>query len=245
MIRYLAFTVFAAAAWGQSFEVASVRVHQSAVDAPIIKNPGANPIRISGNRVDLQMVTLKDLVMAAYGVKEYQVAKAPEWAGAVDSLFDVSAKTSGSTPPTTEQVRPMLQALLAERFKLKIRRESKQLSVYNLTVATAGPNATGPKLKAVAEGAPPTPNMRRGSMEQIAALLSLFLDRPVIDKTGLTGVFDYSARLAELDVNAPDSAEVIARTLTAIQDQLGLRAEPGKATLEMLVVESAQKPSGN
>jgi len=236
----LALFAISAAANAQTFEVASVRVHQAEVDAPMIKNPGANPIRISGNRVDLQMVTLKDLVMAAYNVKEYQVAKAPEWAGAVHSIFDVSAKAPGSTPPTIEQVRPMLQALLAERFKLKIRRESKQLPVYNLTVAK-----NGPKLKPVTEGAPPTPNMRRGSMEQIAALMSLFLDRPVIDKTDLTGLFDYSAKLAELDVNAPDEAEVIARTLAAIQDQLGLRAESGKATLEMLAIDPAQKPSGN
>lgn len=240
MFRPLVCFALTAAAWGQGFEVASVRVQSFAVDAPMIKNPGANPIRISGNRVDLQMVTLKDLVMAAYNVKEYQVSKAPVWAGAVDSLFDVSAKVSGSTPPTMEQVRPMLQALLAERFQLKIRRESKQLPVYNLMVAK-----NGPKLEAATGDAPPTPNMRRGSMEQIAALLSLFLDRPVIDKTGLTGVFGYSAKLSELDVNAPDSAEVIARTLTAIQDQLGLRAEAGRATLEMLAIESAEKPLEN
>ncbi len=236
----MALVLFAisAAADAQTFEVASIKVHNAAVDRPIVKNPGANPIRISGSRADLQMVTLKDLVMAAYNVKEYQVSRAPEWAGAVDSIFDVSAKAPGSTPPTMEQVRPMLQALLAERFKLKIRRESKQLAVYNLTVAK-----NGPKLKAVSEDAGPAPSMRRGSVEQIAALLSLFLDRPVIDKTGLTGIFDYNAKLAELDVNTADAADVIARTLTAIQNQLGLRAEPGRATLEMIVIESAERPS--
>ncbi len=241
MTRFaLVLLAISAAMNAQTFEVASIKVHNAAVDSPIIKSPGANPIHISGSRIDLQMVTLKDLIVAAYGVKEFQVTKGPERTSEIESMYDIAAKAPGDTPPTTEQVRPMLQALLAERFKLKIRRELKKLPAYNLTIAK-----NGPKLKAVTDDAPPTPNMRRGSMEQIAGLLSLFLDRPVIDKTGLTGIFDYSAKLAELDMNAPDSAEVIARTLTAIQDQLGLRAEPARANIELLVIESAEKPSAN
>ena len=82
-------------------------------------------------------------------------------------------------------------------------------------------------------------------MEQLAALLSLLLDRPLIDKTGLAGIYEYSNRLTVLDIGAQDSADVIARTLTTMQEQLGLKAEPAKAILEMLVTESVEKPSEN
>jgi uncharacterized protein (TIGR03435 family) len=87
--------------------------------------------------------------------------------------------------------------------------------------------------------------MRRGSMDQLTALLSLMLDRPVIDKTGLAGVYEYSNSLTLLDIDARDSADTIARVLSAIQDQLGLKAERAKALLELLVIERAEKPSDN
>jgi uncharacterized protein (TIGR03435 family) len=228
----------AAAAVGQSFEAASIRVHSAAVDQPILKVPGANPINISGSRVALQAVALKDLVTAAYGVKEYQVTGGPGWAAGIDSMFDVEARAAHE--PSMAEARAMLQSLLADRFHLKLRRESKQLPVYNLVVAK-----NGPKVKSVAPDAPLAAGMRRGSMDQIAALWSLYLDRPVIDKTGLTGGFDYSTGLMQLDNNAADSADVIARALATLQEQLGLRAEPARATLEMLVIESAEKPSAN
>jgi len=237
----LGILVTALAALGQSFEVASIKLHPPAVDQPLMKEPVVNPVRVSGTRVDLQMVTLKDLVMAAYNMKEYQVSGGvPSWASRLDSVFDISARAPGENAPSMEEVRPMLQNLLAARFKLKLRRESKQLPVYNLVVAK-----NGPKLKRVTEETPPAPGMRRGSMEQLAALLSLMVGRPVIDKTGLAGIYEYSNALTLLDVGAPDSAEVSARALTAIQDQLGLRAEPAKAMLETLVIVSAEKPSEN
>jgi uncharacterized protein (TIGR03435 family) len=236
-----------APAWGQSsppaFEVASIKLHPPAVDMPVLKNPDVNPVRISGSRVNLQMVGLKGLVMAAYNVKEYQVSGAPRWASESDSMYDIAAKTDGETAQSMDQVRLMLQTLLADRFHLKLRRESKELPVYNLVVRSVG--KSGLKLKESSETLPPTPGMRRGSMGQLAALLSLMVDRPVIDKTGLAGIYEYNNGLTLLDMGAQDSADVMARTLTAIQETLGLRVEPAKAALEILVIESAEKPSEN
>ncbi len=226
------------AASGQGFEAASIRAHPVAADQPLIKVPGADPLHISGSRVELQAVLLKDLIIAAYGVKEYQVTGGPAWATGIDSVFDVEARAAGE--PSMAEARAMLQSLLAERFQLKLRHESRQLPVYNLVVAKGGP-----KLRPSAPDTPLAPNMRRASMDQIAALWSLYLDRPVIDKTGLNGVFDYDTRLLELDSNARDSADIIARALVALQGQLGLRAEPARTTLEILVIESAEKPSAN
>lgn len=242
-VQFLAI-VIVAAAWGQSspqtFEVASIKRHPPAVDMPVLKNPDVNPIRISGNRVTLQMVGLKDLIMAAYNLKEYQVSGSPRWASELDSRYDIAAKTEGDTAQSMDQVRLMLQTLLADRFHLKLRRESKELPVYNLVVSKSGL-----KLKEASETLPPTPGMRRGSMGQLAALLSLMVDRPVIDKTGLPGIYEYSNGLTLLDMGAQDSADVITKTLTAIQETLGLRAEPAKAALEILVIESVEKPPEN
>ena len=222
-----------------AFEVASIRAHPPAVNAPVFKNPDVNPIRISGNRVELDMIGLKQLVMAAYNVKQYQVSGGPGWASRLDSMWDIAAKAPGDGPASMDQARLMLQDLLAARFHLKLRRETKTLPVYNLVVAKSGPKLTR------AADTPPAPGMRRGSTDQLAALLSLMLDRPVIDKTGLAGAYDYSNALALLDVGAQDSADAIGRTLTAIQEQLGLRAEPAKARIGMLVIESADRPSEN
>ncbi|HEY1758662.1 MAG TPA: TIGR03435 family protein [Bryobacteraceae bacterium] len=228
---------------GQSapaFETVSIRFHPPAEDAPVFKNPDVNPIHISGNRVDLQMIGLKGLIMAAYNVKEYQVSGGPGWASGLDSMFDVAARADASAAPSMDRVRWMLQTLLGERFHLKLGHETKELPVYNLVVAKRGL-----KLKTAAGDEPATPGMRRGSMEQLAALLSLLLDRPVLDKTGLAGIYEYSDRLALLDMGAKDSADVVATTLTAIQEQLGLKVEAAKAALEMLTIESVERPSEN
>jgi uncharacterized protein (TIGR03435 family) len=232
--------VGAVAVCGQRFEVVSVKPHIVSASAPLFKNPGASPIRISGNRVTLQRITLKDLVQAAYGVNEYQVAGGPGWAGAIDSMWDVEAKTTDASPDLA-QVRPMLQALLADRFQLKLARSSKEHAVYNLVIAKGSS-----KLKPVAAEAPaPTSGIRRGTMAQISGLLGLFLDRPVIDQTGLEGSFDYPADFVATLDRGHDPAAIVSETLTLMQEQLGLKAEPAKAMIETLVIDSAQKPSSN
>jgi uncharacterized protein (TIGR03435 family) len=240
LLRTTMCLLLAVAARGQVFEVSSIKPHPVAVNQPIMKNPDRNPIRISGNRVELTMIGLKGLVMAAYNVKEYQVSGGPAWAARIDSLWDITAKTPGDGQAGIDQVRVMLQDLLTERFRLKLRRETKQLPVYNLVVAKGGP-----KLKSASETPPAVHGMRRGSMDQLAALLSVMVGRPVIDKTGLPGAYDYSNELAVLDVGAHDSADTISRTLTAIHDQLGLKAEASKAMIEMLTIQGAEEPTEN
>jgi uncharacterized protein (TIGR03435 family) len=232
--------LLAVAARGQVFEVASIKQHPVAVNHPLMKNPDRNPIRISGNRVELTMIGLKGLVMAAYNVKEYQVSGGPEWASRIDSLWDIAAKTPGGGQAGIESVRMMLQDLLTERFRLKLRRETKQLPVYNLVVAKGGP-----KLKSASETSSAVRGMRRGSMDQLAALLSVMVRRPVIDKTELPGTYDYSNEFAEFDLGAQDWADTISRTLTAIRDQLGLKVEASKAMIETLTIQGAEEPTEN
>lgn len=186
------------------------------------------------------MTGLKGLVTAAYNVKEYQVSGGPTWALRIDSLWDVAAKTPGDRQAGIHQVRMMLQDLLAERFRLKLRRETKQLPVYNLLVAKGGP-----KMKSASETPPVVRGMRRGTIAQLAALLSLMSGRPVIDKTGLPGTYDHSNDLAALDVGAQDWANTISRAVTAIHDQLGLKVESSKAMIEILTIQGAEEPTPN
>jgi len=174
---------------------------------------------------------------------------------------------------------PMLQALLEERFKLRVHRETREVSVYRLTVAKGGL-----KLRRVEEGSctphdyaalllSPEPGQkpicgnggfgRRGnlvvaeipgiSIDEFSKRLTFRLDRPVIDKTGVTGLFDFHLEFAP-DMSTPqllgqpaDPSEPAAgqSIFTAIQKQLGLRLESAKGPREFLVVDSAEKPSEN
>lgn len=127
-------------AYAQTFEVASIKATAPQEAGRIMVKMGGDP-----GRLDYVNVSLRDLVRQAYGVKDYQVV-APDWM--LSARFDVQAKYPPDTPKETQNI--MLQALLAERFALKMHKENKELPVYNLIV---GKN--GPKLKK-AEDSPMT-----------------------------------------------------------------------------------------
>jgi uncharacterized protein (TIGR03435 family) len=142
-----------------SFEVASVKLHTFPRGTfGFGAGPGGEgvDIRISGNRVTIGQSTFTRLVMAAYNVKDFQIAGVPEILGR-DQFYDVAAKVEGEDTPVLEQVRPMLRTLLADRFQLQFHRETKELSVYNLVV---GKN--GPKLKESTGPTPPQPVANNG-----------------------------------------------------------------------------------
>ena len=241
---WFAAAVGAPAARGQQFEVASIKQHILPPNMFTFHNPGTNPIRISGNRVNVNMSTLTALVIAAYNVRDFQVSGGPAWAlESRGALWDISAKGEGDAELSMDQARAMLRNLLADRFQLQLQFESKELPVYSLTIAKGGP-----KLKEVPPDAPrPAPPTARGSMEQVAATIGLFLDRPVVDKTGLTGVYDYTLDISRIDLarRAGDAVGAIGTALTAIQQDLGLKAEPGKAAIQMLIIDHAERPSDN
>jgi uncharacterized protein (TIGR03435 family) len=140
----------------------------------------------------------------------------------------------------------MLQALLADRFKLKVHHINKDLPVYNLVV---GKN--GPKLKESGAGAKFSMVTRTGKQSNritashatMTNLLSqlYFAGRPVFDKTGLTGAYDFEIEFA--DPSATDSSSP--SLFTAVQEQLGLKLEPGVAPFDTIVIDHAEKPDAN
>ncbi len=234
--------LLAGAAWGRQFEVASVREH-------VLRGGPRYEATISGNRVSLLNHTLSALIQEAYGVKDYQHSGAPMWAADREAAFDISARAEGDATPTQQQVNVMVQKLLAERFQLKLHRETRDLPVYDLVVAKGGP-----KLKPSA--ADERSNVRSAmnpvfgnatatatTMEQLARMLTADAGRPVLDKTGISGAYDFRLQRAK---GASDAAAVPFPDLfTAIQEQLGLKLQAAKASTEMLVIDHVEKPSDN
>ena len=224
-----------------SFEVASIKFHPDPIT--VSTDPSTR-----GSRVTATAVTLLDLITSAYGVRYEQIAGGPGWMKT--SHYDIVAKAEGEAPLTKEESRQMMQALLAERFQLKIHRETREVPVYALVV---GKN--GPKLKETSAGAPGDNfvlssragmhmEATRGTMEQLARQLSATAGRPVINKTGLTGYYAY--QLDWTPGNRPADPESDTPSLfTAIQEQLGLKLETAKGPMEMLIVDRAEKPTEN
>jgi uncharacterized protein (TIGR03435 family) len=247
--------VFAAVctAFGQSptpsaFEVASIRLVRLPAGV-FIAPPEANRndfILISGSKIDFLPVTLTGLIVIAYNVREYQVSGGPAWTleqGGDKYLISANAPVEA---PSSAQVRLMLQALLADRFNLKLRRESKDLPVYEVTV---GKN--GPKMKEISADSPRPvePGVFKGTMEHLIFMLGGSLDRPLIDKTGLAGTYEYTFDVRKLeDARASaltNPAVLTDALLAAIQEQLGLKTKPTKAATEVLVIEHVERPTEN
>lgn len=212
-------------------------------------------IGLPGPTLTTRGTTLKDMILWSYSLHPSQVLGGPGW---VDTdKYDVVAKPEGGGLLDGEQIKAMLRTLMADRFQLKLRHETKELPVYALTI---GKN--GPKMKARTEGdggaaftlliGGPRWPVRNAPMAQMVSVLQMVvLDRPVLDKTGLTGKFDFDlvwtpdetqfggkGSSMPADPNAPN-------IFTAFQEQLGLKLEPQKAPVDVLVIDGVERPSQN
>ncbi len=225
-----------------TFEVASIRPHAFPKGA---FGFGSGGVQNKGNRITAIQATIQGLFMYAYGVKDYQIVGATHEAPWSD-FYDVAA-TTGEDAPAEDRVRQMMQGLLADRFQLKLHHETKDLAVYNLIV---GKN--GPKLKKSPAGAKPGGALTQGSVTRIqfsnrpisdlVRQLNLSnIDRPVLDKTGLTGGYDFTL---EFSRGTADSTS--ASIFTAVQEQLGLKLDPAREPTDVLVIDHVEsRPSAN
>jgi bla regulator protein blaR1 len=224
-----------------AFEVASVKPHVLPAGGIVISKlyPPAVPFRISGSRVTALTRTVTDLIRDAYDVKEFQITGEPRRVFPTGDRYDIEAKAPGDAAPTVEQVRLMFQSLLADRFQLKLHRDSKQLPVYHLVIGKSGS-----KLKPVPPDAPPS---RGQSIDQLVEALSRGLDRPIIDKTGLSGKFESTmdwGKLTKARLDDPVGYAMGALS-SAVQENLGLKLEPAKDQIQILVIDHVEKPSEN
>jgi uncharacterized protein (TIGR03435 family) len=244
MIQRVTFGILLAAmAWpqGQAFDVAAIK--QSKVAAPAVVE-GGHRENIEHSPVSLTMrnVSLETCIEWAWGVQEYQIS-GPE--GVLSEKYDIAAKTG--TPVSLDRMKLMLQTLLAQRLNLTTHRGTKEIAVYALAPAKSGPKlskATGARKSAMnrIEG---SLVFHDTSMSDFAGYLStlVFVGRPVIDWTGIEGVFDFTVRFGATNEEMRrvtldgDGASFF----TLIQEQLGLKLEPRRSAVETIVVDRADK----
>jgi uncharacterized protein (TIGR03435 family) len=211
-----------------------------------------------GGRVVANMCKLDYLIQLAFDIQPFQIFGGPRWIH--EERFDIEAKPPASSesskanpgnpklPPNPEQ-RRMLQTLLVDRFRLQYHRETREGPVYLLVRTSKPPNMEAAKDKSaypwvgsVAGGAISQDGIRgiNAPMQLLAARLSQYLGRPVLDQTGLTGSFDFKYE-HPTDGAAPDP---ISSVIISVQG-LGLKLEPGKGPVELLTIDHIEKPAPN
>jgi uncharacterized protein (TIGR03435 family) len=229
------------------------------------RGPNVSPVSAAGDRFVTTGSNLLFIVQFAYqrsdgGKLRYSdIIGAPEWANY--DAYDIQA--SAGHAPTPEEMRRMVQSLLGDRFQLKAHLEKRELPVYELVLAKDGPRLQPADLQSAGKrqlvGMPSpsgslTLKMRntQTSLANLSNTLQSYAGRPIIDKTGVEGQFDISLQFALETQSAgavagsPSPADPSGPSLfTAIQDQLGLKLEAAKGSVEVLVIDSVQKPSEN
>jgi uncharacterized protein (TIGR03435 family) len=237
-----------------SFEVATVKPSAPGRPGKLFTVKGADVLTIN--------TTLNDLFTMAYNLHPKQIAGAPAWLES--EKYDLTGRPDVPGIPSVDQMKIMIQKLLADRFQLKFHIEKKELAVYALTVTKSGikfaksqrdPNS----LPGLFFGGPPpgtTLNVTNGTMAQFAGLMQgSVLDRPVADQTGLAEKYDFTLKwtpdpgqflpFGGPPPAQPDAPDAPPDLFTAIQQQLGLRFESTKAPVDVFVVDRVEKPSEN
>ncbi len=256
------------------FEVASIKQNKSG-------GPGMTLHIEPGGRFVANNITLQLLVQEAYGLKDSQISGGPAWINSEN--YDIEAKPDESSAMqisklTAEQRKErlmlMVQALLADRCKLAFHHDTKELPIYSLVVAQGGPKLHETSPPPPLSPGPPNPGSKGGvwmmgrghlsvngaRLDMFADVLSRVLGRLVLDKTGLSGFYEFTLqwtpddsensmfRSAPGGQEAPNSAppETPGPSIyTALQEQLGLKLEAGKGPVQALVIDHIERPTEN
>jgi uncharacterized protein (TIGR03435 family) len=228
------------------FEAASIKPVPGSMDSAYGTLPG---------RLSIVNGRLPIIIMEAYGLKQsFQLVGGPAWIRS--ARYDIQAKAQGV--PAPDQLMLMLQDLLEDRFKLKVHRETRELPVFLLTLAKGGPKefkagtcVLPDPIKPTVESGPycGRNQLLRGrwdgsniDLTKVVDGLSVLLDRKIIDKTGLTGLFDIHL---ELPPDSPSVDDAAPSLNTVLQEQLGLKLESGKGPVEIIVIDHIERPTEN
>ena len=232
-----------------AYDVASIKPNKSG-------ESGGSWGRRPGGRWIMVNTAISVMILQAYPTKVDELFGAPDWVAS--EPYDVEARASFE--PTIEEHRVMLRALLADRFKFAAHYETRERPIYNLVVARTD-RRLGPRLRHVADtidcatykpkNAIDAPvcgaRTRAGStltftsgglrMASLADMISTYAGRPIVDRTGLTGFFDLTLEFTP----GPDGLSIF----TALQEQLGLKLEPARGPLDVVVIERIERPTEN
>jgi uncharacterized protein (TIGR03435 family) len=270
-----AWMVAAAPLLGQDAATGAKPLAYDVVSIKPYKPEGGDMIRMRvqtlGDSYSANGISVKGLIQYAYGLKmEDQISGVTGPMG--DARFDITAKMDAdavaelkklSKDESNAQRKLMMQAMLADRFKLKVHHENKELPMYSLVVAKSGfklkdadPNDTYPNGLKGPDGVSHAGMMRilNGTMTAQGIPISLLANnltfqvhRQVVDKTGLMGKYDINLTWTPDDGHGGDetSTESGPSIFTAVQEQLGLKLEPIKGAVDMIVVDHVEMPSEN
>jgi uncharacterized protein (TIGR03435 family) len=268
------------AAFGQTprlqFEVASVK-SSPPLTAENVTSVGAH---VDGAQVRFRFLSLQDYIISGYNIKKHQIVGGPEWL--TTERFDITAKIPDGVPQDQliEKRREMIQTLLEDRFKFKFHRETRDLPVYALVVTKSGSKLTespaDPDANAPGKPVDVTVNPGRGgttvslpggasvmygflvfegkkvTMTQLADNLARFVDRPVIEDTGLKGRYDFKLdfsleemkslmRTSGCDPNLLAGVPEQGTSIMSSLQSLGLKLEARKAPMEVFVVDKIER----
>jgi len=212
---------------------------------------GNSSIGMKGSQFALVNRTVEAMLQAGYGVQKTQIVGAPHWIET--ERWDVQGVPDVPGRPSLKQMQSLIRKVLAERFGLKLHRESKELSVYAITVAKGGekmarsvgdPNGVPDENDSQNNGLV-TMRVTNMSMGELAMIFQFFLDRPAVDQTGLAGRYDFQLKWTVDESRAPADGSAPPGLFTAIQQQIGLKLEAVKAPAEVLIVDEVKRPSEN
>jgi uncharacterized protein (TIGR03435 family) len=234
------------------FEVASIKPTQ-----PGAEQGGLHPAP-GGRRYVGSNWVLRNYLSVAYQVKPEQIRGGPGW---IDTKsYDLNAEAAQAS--SFQDLHIMLQNLLTERFKLQFHRETKEMSAYVMTLDKGGPknlkvhpNASGGDVNLNETAEQPLHQIwtaRCGSMDYFAFALSRIFERPLINRTGLQGCFDFQLRFTDELPSGMKEGQIVNGTpidtygptiYQALPQQLGLKLEEQKAPVETMVIDHAERPT--
>jgi uncharacterized protein (TIGR03435 family) len=235
-----------------TFETASIK---PVADKSSCQGSMIQPLPGGGLRV--QCTPIRAIITWAYQIQDYQLSGASPAVMSVS--WDIMAKSEPGEPAETkhfedlseaqrihaiDDIRHRLQALLADRFQLKLRSESKEQTVYILTIAKKGPLMKEVERSGMIRRRNAQILATGATTTMLSSYLGIALRRPVTDKTGLTAYYAFELNWAP-DGTEPSANSTDPSLITAVREQLGLRLEATKGQAESLVIERIEKPSEN
>lgn len=236
------------------FEVATIKPSEPGRPGKLFTVRGQNVVTVN--------TTLSDLITMAYSVHARQIIGAPSW---IESdKYDLTVKPDVPGQPNVDQIRVIMQKLIADRFQLKFHREKRELSVYAITVIKGGSKLTKSKSDPnglpglfFGPGAPGVAfRVTNATLAEVASTLQgSILDKPVIDQTELEGKYDFMLKFTPdpgmmagfggPPSPAADVPDAPPDLFAAFEQQLGLKLTSTKGQADVLVIDAVEKPSAN
>lgn len=227
---------------GPAFEVASIK--------PISSGSGGNNVEVTPGALLVHAATIATCIRWAWGVSYSQIAGAdPNGQDVLNSgRFDIVAKPAGQVPES--QLRLMLRTLLADRFKLALHHETREMQTYALVVDKKEPRfreSEGEGASQMQAKSKLTRQYKWTTMTQFADDLSDAMRSPVVDRTGLSAKYDFAIDLSPYMDTAGEqrNLDLPGMVTTAIREQLGLRLTSQRVPVDVLVIDHLEKPSPN